>query len=124
MADFNFIATEFTKFYYSQFDADRASLRPLYRNHSMLTWEGEQVQGVDSILERLSNLSFQTVKHQVSTIDAQPSSPTIGSLLVSVSGLLVVDGGEHPLQFSQVFHLIPDEGSYYVYNDIFRLNLG
>ncbi len=56
--------------------------------------------------------------------------------------VIQVDGGENPMQFSQVFHLIPEGGSYYVYvhpttivllrltrrglrfNDIFRLNYG
>ena len=34
-----------------------------------------------------------------------------------------VDGEQHPLKFSQVFQLMPSpQGSYYVLNDIFRLN--
>jgi hypothetical protein len=36
------------------------------------------------------NLPFQKVQHKVTTIDAQPSSPTVASLLVSVTGLLLV----------------------------------
>ena len=39
----------------------------------------------------------------------------MASLIVSVTGLLVVDDSPNPLQFSQVFHLIPDGGGYYVY---------
>lgn len=35
-------------------------------------------------------LPFQKVQHKVTTIDAQPSSPTVASLLVSVTGLLLV----------------------------------
>ena len=61
-----------------------------------------------------------------------------------LDGTHQVDDSPNPLQFSQVFHLIPDAGSYYVYvpilcsrsssyatrsrvfrfNDIFRLNYG
>ncbi|KNZ75517.1 Nuclear transport factor 2 [Termitomyces sp. J132] len=70
------------------------------------------------------SLPFSKVQHKVTTLDAQPSSPTVASLIVSVTGLLVVDDSTNALQFSQIFQLIPDGSSYYVYNDIFRLNYG
>ena len=75
------------------------------------------------------------MQHKVTTLDAQPSSATVASLIVSVTGLLVVrqaylrygtvltasqflslqvDDSPNPLQYSQVFQLIPDGGSYYV----------
>ncbi|KAI0263710.1 nuclear transport factor 2 [Gloeopeniophorella convolvens] len=124
MADINAIAKQFTDFYYTTFDSDRAQLAPLYRDHSMLTFEGTPFQGAAAIVEKLTTLPFQRVQHKVTTFDAQPSSQTVASLIVSVTGLLLVDDGENPLQFSQVFQLIPDGGSYYVFNDIFRLNYG
>lgn len=117
-----FIA-QFTDFYYSTFDSDRSSLSGLYRNESMLTWEGSPIQGVSSIIEKLTSLPFQKVEHKVSSLDAQPGSPN-GDIIVLITGLLVVDDSEQPLQFSQVFHLIPDNGSYYVFNDVFRLVYG
>jgi hypothetical protein len=43
-------------------------------------------------------------------------------MLVFVSGSLQLPGEEHLLKFSQMFHLIPNQGSFYVFNDIFRLN--
>jgi len=124
MSDPNAIANQFVTFYYSQFDRDRSGLGPLYRDQSMLSWEASAFQGSTAIVEKLAGLPFAKVQHKVSTIDAQPSSPTVASILVSVSGLLIVDDGEHPLQFSQVFQLIPEGGSYYVLNDIFRLIYG
>ncbi|RDX52747.1 nuclear transport factor 2 [Polyporus arcularius HHB13444] len=124
MADINAIAKQFTDFYYSTFDANRAGLQSLYRDHSMLSWEGTPIQGANAISEKLTTLPFEKVQHKVTTLDAQPSSPTVASLIVSVTGLLVVDDSTNPLQFSQVFQLIPDGGSYYVFNDIFRLNYG
>ncbi|KAG6850422.1 Nuclear transport factor 2 [Arthromyces matolae] len=124
MADINAIAKQFTDFYYNTFDTNRADLAPLYRDTSMLTWEGSPIQGASGIVEKLSSLPFSKVVHKVVTLDAQPSSPSIASLIVSVTGLLMVDAGENALQFSQIFQLIPDGSSYYVYNDIFRLNYG
>jgi hypothetical protein len=125
----------------------------------MLSFEGQQFQGAEAIVEKLvvghdalsvwmreglttpQGLPFSTVQHKITTQDAQPSSSSVASMIVSVTGLLVVDGGEQPLQFSQVFQLIPDGASYYVsvpllcgatrradaphsFNDIFRLNYG
>ncbi|KAI9433827.1 nuclear transport factor 2 [Lactarius indigo] len=124
MADINSIAKQFTDFYYTTFDSNRASLAPLYRDTSMLTFEGTQIQGTSQIVEKLTSLPFAKVQHKVTTLDAQPSNPTVPSLVVSVTGLLVVDDSPNPLQFSQVFQLIPEGGSYYVLNDIFRLNYG
>jgi len=125
MADqFNSIAKQFTDFYYTTFDTNRGSLQSLYRDHSMLTWEGQPIQGAPSISEKLVGLPFEKVQHKVLTLDAQPSSATVANLIVSVTGLLVVDDSPNPLQFSQIFQLIPDGGSYYVFNDIFRLNYG
>ncbi|KAF8177645.1 nuclear transport factor 2 [Pholiota molesta] len=124
MADINAVAKQFTDFYYTTFANNRPGLKALYRDHSMLTFEGNPIQGAVSIAEKLEGLPFQKVQHKVTTLDAQPSSPSIASLLVSVTGLLLVDDSENPLNFSQVFQLIPEGGSYYVFNDIFRLNYG
>ncbi|PCH38422.1 nuclear transport factor 2 [Wolfiporia cocos MD-104 SS10] len=124
MADIQAVAKQFTDFYYTTFDTNRSALQSLYRDHSMLTWEGTPVLGASAISEKLTTLPFEKVAHKVTTFDAQPSSPTLSSLLVSVTGLLLVDDSTNALQFSQVFHLIPDGGSFYVYNDIFRLNYG
>jgi len=123
MADINAVAQQFTDFYYQSFDTNRSSLAPLYRDSSMLTFEGSPIKGAAAIIEKLTSLPFQKVQHKVTTLDAQPSS-SVASLIVNVTGLLIVDDSENPLQFSQVFHLIPEGGSYYVLNDIFRLNYG
>lgn len=81
--------------------------------------------GVDSIMNKLTDLPFQKVAHHVMTCDCQPTSVGI---LVSVSGTLVIDDSiETPVKFAQCFHLVPDSanaGSYWVHNDIFRLNYG
>ncbi|CAL1210049.1 unnamed protein product [Candida parapsilosis] len=119
--DFNAVATEFCNFYYNQFDSDRTQLGNLYRPESMLTFETSQLQGARDIVEKLSSLPFQKVSHRVSTLDAQPASPN-GDILVMVTGELLIDEEQNAQRYSQVFHLIPDGGSYYVFNDIFRLN--
>ncbi|CAH2448973.1 GDP-bound Gsp1p interacting protein [Komagataella phaffii CBS 7435] len=119
--DFNQVAQQFTTFYYEKFDSDRTQLGNLYRDQSMLTFESSQLQGARDIVEKLVSLPFQKVQHRVSTLDAQPASPN-GDILVLVTGELLIDEETNPQRYSQCFHLLPDGNSYYVFNDIFRLN--
>ncbi|KAF8312006.1 nuclear transport factor 2 [Clavulina sp. PMI_390] len=126
------IAKQFVDYYYNTFDtipadegqlnARKASLQSLYRDGSMLSWEGSQILGGAAIVEKIASLPFQKVLHKVTTIDPQPTSET--NLVVLVTGQLVVDDSTNPIHFSQIFHLISDAGSYYVQNDVFRLNYG
>ncbi|KAG6829855.1 hypothetical protein H0H92_003298 [Tricholoma furcatifolium] len=130
MGDINAIAKQFTDFYYQTFDSKNpdspqsiSTISALYRPHSMLTWEGTQILGSEAITEKLVNLPFQKVEHKITTFDAQPSSPSVASIIVSVTGLLVVDDSPNPLQFSQTFQLIPDGASYYMLIDRFIKNI-
>ncbi|MBA0586148.1 hypothetical protein Gorai_016898 [Gossypium raimondii] len=87
----------------------------------MLTFEGQKIQGSQSIVAKLTSLPFQQCKHNITTVDCQPSGS--GGMLVFVSGNLQLAGEQHALKFSQMFHLMPTpQGSFYVLNDIFRLN--
>ncbi|CDH59895.1 ntf2p [Lichtheimia corymbifera JMRC:FSU:9682] len=121
MADFNAVAKAFVEFYYQTFDTGRQNLAPLYRPESMLTFEGQQSSGGNAIIEKLVGLPFQKVAHRISTIDAQPANPTSGTILVTVTGQLLIDEEQNPQMFMQTFHLVPEGSSYWVFNDIFRL---
>ncbi|XP_077242182.1 NTF2-like protein [Tasmannia lanceolata] len=118
------VAKAFVDHYYYLFDNNRPSLSSLYNHTSMLTFEGQHIQGVDEIARKLNQLPFDQCKHVISTVDCQPS-PFAGGILVFVSGNLQLSGEEHSLRFSQMFQLIPTlQGSFFVQNDIFRLNYG
>ncbi|KAF8418637.1 nuclear envelope protein [Terfezia claveryi] len=117
---FTDIAAEFVRYYYQTFDGNMEGLRPLYRPHSMLTFETNEVCGEDNIMKTLMNLPLGKVEHKVSTTNAQPSGID-GRILVLVTGHLAIEDSKHPQGFSQCFHLIPDGGTYYVLNDIFKL---
>ncbi|GMJ13299.1 nuclear transport factor 2B [Hibiscus trionum] len=115
------VAKAFVEHYYSTFDANRAGLANLYQEGSMLTFEGQKIQGSQNIVAKLTSLPFQQCKHNITTVDCQPSGS--GGMLVFVSGTLQLAGEQHALKFSQMFHLMPTpQGSFYVLNDIFRLN--
>ncbi|KAJ5591187.1 hypothetical protein VI817_002230 [Penicillium citrinum] len=120
MADFTAVAQQFVEFYYQTFDTNRGGLAPLYRDQSMLTFETASVQGTAGIVEKLTTLPFQQVRHQIATFDAQPSSE--GGIVVLVTGALIVDEEQKPMSYTQCFKLQPDgAGSFFVLNDVFRL---
>lgn len=54
----------------------------------MLTFESASVLGVNPIVEKLSGLPFEKVKHQVSTLDSQPTVE--GGILILITGQLLV----------------------------------
>ncbi|EEA26791.1 Nuclear transport factor 2 [Talaromyces marneffei ATCC 18224] len=121
MADFSSIAQQFVQFYYKTFDEGRNNLAALYRDNSMLTFENDAKLGAQAIIAKLAELPFQKVQHQVATLDAQPSNEN-GGILVLVTGALLVDEEQKPMNYTQAFQLLPDgQGSYFVYNDVFRL---
>ncbi|KAF4339391.1 nuclear transport factor 2 [Fusarium beomiforme] len=122
--NFEEVAKQFVEYYYNTFDSDRSGLAALYRDNSMLTFESASVLGAQSITEKLTSLPFEKVKHQVSTLDAQPSNDQ-GGVIILITGALLVDEEQRPMNFSQSFQLARDQsGTYFVYNDIFKLVFG
>ncbi|WP_459651268.1 nuclear transport factor 2 family protein [Kitasatospora sp. Ki12] len=123
------IANSFVPHYYNTFDGGdgvRKNLLSLYRPESMATWEGQQLQGASNIVAKLTGPELAVVKHQVQSIDAQPSPG--GGVLVVVTGVLAVDNAfDKAMRFSETFNLQPipgQAGGYFVYNQVFRLLLG
>jgi hypothetical protein len=121
MADFEAVAKQFIEFYYNTFDADRKGLQALYREQSMLTFESASVLGAGPITEKLTSLPFEKVKHEVQTLDAQPTMND-GGVIILVTGKLLVDEEQRPMSYTQSFQLSRDaSGQYFVFNDIFKL---
>lgn len=87
----------------------------------MMTFEGNQVQGSDAIMAKLRSVG--SVKHQVKSMDVQPSSSP-SAIIIFVTGSIQI-GGDNPLHFCEMFQLVSTgPGQYYVHNDVFRLNYG
>ena len=119
MSDFTDIGTQFVQHFYQTFSSDRTTLMQLFSDNSMLTFEGEQFMGQQSIYNKLT--SFGKVSHNITTNDVQPSIND--GIVCFVSGDLTIDDGQ-PLKFSEVFHLQKGGAQgYYILNDLFRLNL-
>ncbi|GFY88120.1 nuclear transport factor 2A [Actinidia rufa] len=95
------VAKAFVEHYYTTFDSNRAGLANLYQESSMLTFEGQNTQGCQSIVAKLTSLPFQQCQHAITTVDCQPSGPA-GGMIVFVSGDLQLTGEQHALKFSQL----------------------
>jgi len=122
MGDADAVARAFVEHYYRTFDQNRSALAGLYTDQSIMTFQSQKFQGQHQIVEKLTQLPFQTCQHRIVSFDAQPS--VSGGLLVFVIGEILPEGEHHALRFSQVFHLAPMNNSFIVTNDMFTLNYG
>ncbi|XXQ33590.1 Nuclear transport factor 2 [Plasmodiophora brassicae] len=117
------VAQAFVQHYYTMFDTNRTQLSSLYQPQSMLTFEGEAFMGAENIGNKLNSLPFRKVVHSIKTMDIQPSG--CNGILIVVCGDLKIDDDANPLKYSQTFHILPtQQGSWWVHNDLFRLNIG
>eukprot|EP00578_Thalassiosira_sp_NH16_P024230 CAMPEP_0181102564 /NCGR_PEP_ID=MMETSP1071-20121207/14388_1 /TAXON_ID=35127 /ORGANISM="Thalassiosira sp., Strain NH16" /LENGTH=121 /DNA_ID=CAMNT_0023185557 /DNA_START=82 /DNA_END=447 /DNA_ORIENTATION=- len=115
------VAKAFVQHFYQTCDAGVDALGGLFNDQSMLTFEGQQVQGSAAIIAKLKSVG--TVKHTVKTTDIQPSANP-NAIVIFVTGAIQI-GGDNPLHFCEFFHLVgTSPGQYYVHNDVFRLNYG
>ena len=119
MSDFQEVGTQFVNHYYSTFNQPKENLMNLFTDQSMLTFEGEQFMGQQSIYGKLG--SFGKVSHKINTLDIQPSANN--GIIAFVCGELTIDDG-NPLMFTEVFNLnVGGTQGYFILNNVFRLNL-
>ncbi|GLI76619.1 nuclear transport factor 2 [Penicillium ochrochloron] len=91
----------------------------IQREESIFTFEGWSLLGTEAIIEKLVSLPFKKVQHQVSVLEAQPSKDDC--IIISVTGILLVDEEQRPMDYTQTFLLDRDStGSWFVRNDIVR----
>jgi hypothetical protein len=90
MADIERVAHEFVNYYYQMYTSNRAGLASLYQAQSMLTFEGQKFVGPEAITEKLVSLPVFKLEPQIDTMDVQISNPTVGSLLIFITGRLIV----------------------------------
>lgn len=121
--NFQIIAKQFVEQYYHLFDQPaqlRRKLQCMYHANAMLIFEDDCRQGPANIIEKLTNLPFQSIQHIVTKLDAMPTFS--GGVLIMVNGQLKADD-DKPLSYSHVFNLHREVESYTIINEIFRLSL-
>mmetsp|Transcript_14791 Transcript_14791/g.20174 ORF Transcript_14791/g.20174 Transcript_14791/m.20174 type:complete len:122 (-) Transcript_14791:403-768(-) len=115
------VAKAFVQHFYQTFDSNVEQLAGLYNPTSMLTFEGNQIQGTEAIMGKLRSVG--SVQHVVKSMDIQPSNSQ-SAIIIFVTGTIKI-GGDNPLHFCEFFQLVSTgPGAYYVHNDVFRLNYG
>eukprot|EP00088_Acartia_fossae_P014032 TRINITY_DN17477_c0_g1_i2.p1 TRINITY_DN17477_c0_g1~~TRINITY_DN17477_c0_g1_i2.p1 ORF type:complete len:144 (+),score=34.66 TRINITY_DN17477_c0_g1_i2:37-432(+) len=117
------IGKAFTEQYYNMFDnpATRAQLSALYNaDQSLMSFEGQQMQGSVKIMEKIQSLTFQKIAHLITAVDCQPMFD--GGILINVLGQLKTDD-DPPQSFMQNFVLKPGGDSFFIQHDVFRLVL-
>ena len=117
----NDVATSFLNTYYSTMMNSRDQLINFYTDNSMLTYEGKNFAGLKEIKEKIESFSFKSINFNFSEYDLQPS-PYPSGLVIFVTGTLQMDG-ENTFNFAHCFQLLPNNGSYYVHNEMFRFIL-
>ncbi|KAG5485673.1 hypothetical protein GH5_06955 [Leishmania sp. Ghana 2012 LV757] len=116
---FQDVGAGFVQHYYTFFSAQRNQLAGIYRPSTLLTWQTEQVQGVDAIMARFASLGFAEAAFKQDNIDCQPSMS--GGVIVVVNGEVKLKDEQHSLKFNDVFHLALENGQWYVSNQIFNI---
>lgn len=89
------------------------------RENSLLSYEGFEQKGVSEITTRFSDPNIANIRHSVSAVTGQAAAE--GALIVLVTGSLATEYSDEPLNYVQAFHLILDNGRYYILNDIFKI---
>lgn len=118
---FDEVGKGFVAQYYQCFGSNREMVAGIYRPQTLMTWSGEQLQGVDAIMNKFSELTLGQAQFRADDIDCHPSSTN--GVIVVVNGEVLLENEEHPLRFNDVFHLALEEGTnqWYVTNQIFRI---
>jgi hypothetical protein len=120
-APWEVLGEEFAKAYYNTFDSNREQLLALYAPDAMFTFEEHRAQGQVAIKEILTEkLRFSSIQHVVTKVDCQPT--TENGILILVTGRLKTDD-DPPHGFSQTFYVKPQNNSYFLFHDIFRLSI-
>jgi hypothetical protein len=116
------VANSFVNHFYSTLEAGNlAGLATLYQPQSTLTFEGTAVTGSDAILQKYSTVL--PLRYDINGLTKEVQmSVNSSSMLIFVTGKLIIGGQGNFLLFSQCFQLVAvGPGQYYVHNDMFRL---
>lgn len=107
--------------YYSLFDdpEKRISLVALYHpDDSFMTFEGQQYRGTKKILEKFQKFKLKNLQRNISSIDTQPLHD--GGVIINVIGK-VNENDKKKYLYSQTFIYKPQNGSFFLQHDIFRV---
>ncbi|XP_010527973.1 PREDICTED: ras GTPase-activating protein-binding protein 2 [Tarenaya hassleriana] len=120
--DPHIVGNAFVQKYYNHLYESPAEVHRFYLEDSVLGRPGPDgemvsVKSLKAINEQLMSFDYQNSKIQILTADSQESYKD--GVVTLVTGLITGKDGEG-MRFSQSFFLVPQKGSYFVLNDVFR----
>ena len=124
MANFDQVGKQFVSQYYPLFGTNRKAIIGVYKDNSLVTYMGKQMQGTQSIMNFFeTGITFTKADYKPEDIDCQPILSSPNSILVTVNGLVQVDNEQRSLKFNDVFILSTDNSgsNYFVANQTFRI---
>lgn len=136
------VSQMFLEHYFGQYDSTRDNLGNLFKETkaSVLSHEGTSFMGRNDIMTKLKSLPNVMHNGQSFTVDVQcvneADKPAI--LFMLMSGQIVIDENQineikagkltidkaNQIKFAQVFQIVKENNSYYIGNQLFRLNYG
>ncbi|XP_033129046.1 nuclear transport factor 2 isoform X4 [Brassica rapa] len=122
LADPHIVGNAFVQKYYNHLYESPSQVHRFYLEDSVLGRPGSDgemvsVNSLKAINEQIMSFDYENSKIQILTADSQASYKS--GVVTLVTGLLTVKDGER-MRFSQSFFLVPQKGSYFVLNDVFR----
>lgn len=119
-ANFKQIGEQFAQAYYQTYDA-KQNLATFYEENSLFTFEGQDIQGAQNIMQKLGSLGFQQVQHAVQKCQCQPVPGSPDKVLVTVIGDMMVNGSQK-VKFVEIFQLMKKPtGNWFVLNNTFNV---
>ncbi|XP_010523494.1 PREDICTED: ras GTPase-activating protein-binding protein 2-like [Tarenaya hassleriana] len=120
--DPHIVGNAFVQKYYNHLYESPAQVHRFYLEDSVLGRPGPDgemvsVKSLKAINDQLMSFDYQNSKIQILTADSQASYKD--GVVTLVTGLITGRDGEG-MRFSQSFFLVPQKGSYFVLNDVFR----
>ncbi|CAH8387596.1 unnamed protein product [Eruca vesicaria subsp. sativa] len=120
--DAQIVGNAFVQKYYTHLYEKPAEVYRFYLEESVLGRPGldgkmVSVKSLKAINDQIMSVDYQNSKIQILTADSQASLKN--AVVTLVAGLVIGKDGERK-SFTQSFFLVPQNGSYFVLNDVFR----
>ncbi|KAH0869587.1 hypothetical protein HID58_076609 [Brassica napus] len=120
--DAQIVGNAFVQKYYTHLYEKPAEVYKFYLEESVLGRPGVggemvSVKSLKAINDQIMSVDYQNSKIQILTADSQASLKS--AVVTLVAGLVIGKDGERK-SFTQSFFLVPQNGSYFVLNDVFR----
>ncbi len=116
---FEQVGRGFTNQYYDCLAGNREQLGGIYRPSSLVTWNNDQLMGIDNIMPKIMSLNFGRTQWKKDEVDCQPMQNK--GILIVIQGQVRMEGEDHPLRYNDVQILQQDDRGWFIQHQMFRI---